>query len=40
MNEGRENVIVKKSYAFALEIISLYKFLIERKEYVMEWNGM
>ena len=35
MNEGRDNIIVKKSYAFALEIISLYKFLIDSKEYVI-----
>lgn len=36
MNEGRENIIVSKSYAFALEIINLYKFLISSpKEYVL-----
>jgi four helix bundle protein len=35
MNENKDNIIVKKSYAFALEVINLYKFLIERKEFVM-----
>ena len=35
MNEGKDNIIVQKSYAFALEIIKLYKILIEKKEYVL-----
>jgi len=35
MNEGKDNIIVKKSYDFALSIISLYKKLIEKKEYVL-----
>ncbi len=35
MNENKENIIVKKSYAFALEVINLYKYLIEKKEFVM-----
>lgn len=36
MNEGRENIIVLKSYAFALEIINIYKFLCSTpKEYVL-----
>ena len=35
MNENKENIIVTKSYAFALEIINLYKFLIEKKEFVL-----
>jgi four helix bundle protein len=35
MNEEKENLIVSKSYSFALDIISLYKFLIEKKEFVM-----
>src|SRR5215218_7716089 len=35
MNENKENIIITKSYAFALEIISLYKFLIEKKEFVL-----
>jgi four helix bundle protein len=35
MNEGKDNIIVKKSYDFALSIISLYKQLVEKKEYVL-----
>ena len=35
MNEGKDNIIVQKSYAFALAIIQLYKLLVEKKEYVM-----
>jgi four helix bundle protein len=35
MNEEKENIIVQKSYAFALEIIRLYKELIEKKEFVL-----
>lgn len=36
MNEGKENVIASKSYAFALEIIRLYKTLNNnKKEYVL-----
>jgi four helix bundle protein len=35
MNEERENIIVTKSYAFALKIIGLYKLLIDKKEYVI-----
>ena len=35
MNEGKDNIIVQKSYAFALDIIRLYKLLIERKEFVL-----
>lgn len=35
MNEERENIIVKKSYIFALDIVQLYKLLIEKKEYVL-----
>ena len=35
MNEGKENIIVKKSYAFALSVIQLYKQLVEKKEYVL-----
>ncbi len=32
----KDNFIVKKSYSFALEIIKIYKFLInEKKEYVI-----
>ncbi|MEP7165172.1 MAG: four helix bundle protein [Ferruginibacter sp.] len=36
MNENKDNIIVKKSYSFALEIVSIYKFLIsEKKEFVL-----
>lgn len=35
MIEEKENIIVKKSYGFVLEIIRLYKVLIEKKEYVL-----
>ncbi len=36
MADKRENVVMVKSYAFALRIIKLYKFLIaEQKEYVL-----
>ncbi|MEI9945111.1 MAG: four helix bundle protein [Chitinophagaceae bacterium] len=35
MNEGKDNIIVQKSYGFALQIIQLYKFLIDKKEYVL-----
>lgn len=36
MNEGKENIIVKKSYSFALTIVKVYKYLInDRKEFVL-----
>ena len=36
MNDGKENIIVTKSYSFALEIVQLYRMLIaEKKEYVL-----
>lgn len=35
MNQEKENIIVTKSYAFALLIIGLYKNLIEKKEFVL-----
>ena len=36
MNESKDNIIVRKSYSFALEIIKIYKFLVnEKKEYVI-----
>ena len=35
MNEEKNNIIVQKSYAFALQIIQLYKSLIDRKEFVL-----
>jgi len=34
-NSKRPNVIKEKSYSFALRVINLYKFLNEKKEYVM-----
>ncbi len=34
--EKRENIVMNKSYAFALQIIKLYKYLIaEHKEFVL-----
>lgn len=35
MNEGKDNIIVRKSYEFALSIVALYKQLVEKKEYVL-----
>lgn len=35
MNEEKENIIIKKSYDFALQIVKLYKVLAEQKEYVL-----
>jgi len=35
MAAGNENIIIKKSYDFSLQIVLLYKKLIERKEYVL-----
>ena len=35
MNEGKEDIIVSKSYSFALEVIKLYKVLVEKKEFVL-----
>ena len=35
MNENKENIILTKSYSFALEIVNLYKFLLEKKEFVI-----
>ena len=35
-NGKKDNVVMNKSYAFALRIIKLYKYLIaEQKEYVL-----
>ena len=31
----KENVIKEKSFLFAIEIVSLYKVLVERKEFVL-----
>ena len=35
MKEEKENIILHKSYSFALNIIGLYKRLIGKKEYVL-----
>ena len=36
MNENKDNTIVKKSYSFALEIIKIYKYLInDKKEFIL-----
>ena len=35
MKEEKENIILHKSYSFALNIIGLYKWLIDKKEYVL-----
>lgn len=36
MEKRRDNVVMDKSYAFALEVIEIYKFLIkEQKEFVL-----
>lgn len=35
MNEDRENIIIVKSYSFALEIVRLYEILVERREFVL-----
>ncbi len=33
---GEENIVMKKSYSFALRIVKLYKYLIkEKKEFVL-----
>jgi len=35
MNEKKPNIIRDKSFAFALRIVKLYKFLVEKKEFVL-----
>ncbi len=36
MNENKDNIIVSKSYSFALKVIELYKYLVsEKKEFVL-----
>lgn len=35
MNEGKENIIAKKSCDFALTLIQLYKQLVEKKKFVL-----
>jgi four helix bundle protein len=32
---ARENIIKEKSFAFAIEIVTLYKILLDRKEFVL-----
>ena len=35
MNEKRPNIIRDKSFAFVLRIVKKYKFLVEKKEFVL-----
>ncbi|MEA3494418.1 MAG: four helix bundle protein, partial [Bacteroidota bacterium] len=36
MSKTKDNIVATKSYAFALRIIKLYKYLVsEQKEYVL-----
>ena len=35
MNENRPNIIKEKSFAFALRVIKLYKFLSNNKEFIL-----
>ncbi len=35
MNMKRENIVRKKSFSFALKIIDLYRFLVQKREYVL-----
>lgn len=35
MNETKGNVILQKSHAFALDIITLYKELVEPEEFIL-----
>jgi four helix bundle protein len=35
MNENKENIIVDRSFDFALRIVKFYKFMNEKKEYVL-----
>ncbi len=35
MNEKKPNIIRDKSFAFALRIVKMYQFLIDKKEYVL-----
>ena len=35
MNEKKPNIIKDKSFAFALRIVNLYKFLSDKKEFVL-----
>jgi len=35
MNEKRPNIVRDKSFAFALRVVKMYKFLVDKKEYVL-----
>jgi four helix bundle protein len=35
MDEVKDNIILRKSYEFALSIVALYKQLVEKKEFVL-----
>ena len=35
MNEKKPNVIRDKSFAFALRVVKMYKFLVDKKEFVL-----
>jgi len=35
MNEKKPNIVKEKSFAFALRIVKLYKFFVEKKEFVL-----
>jgi four helix bundle protein len=35
MNESKDNIIISKSYSFALKVIEVYKQLITGKEFVL-----
>jgi four helix bundle protein len=35
MDEVKDNIIVRKSYEFALSIVALYKQLVEKKKFVL-----
>ena len=35
MNEKKPNIIKEKSFAFALRVVKLYQFLVEKKEFVL-----
>lgn len=35
MNDKKPNIIRDKSFAFALRVVKMYKFLVEKKEFVL-----
>ena len=35
MNDKKPNIIRDKSFAFALRIVKMYKFLVEKKEFIL-----